>query len=200
MRRIDRLGLEPLRQVADAGDLVFGEGRIAQLAVGEFHLLVEGEAELHDRGAGQLGLDDARVYRGAGIGDTDQAQHPDMAGFGVDLDLGAGAADHPERRRVRRLTGGVIGRHIIGHIAAGADDRAGLHAVFAAEQFGDRQIGAGRYAGLGGECVEFLPCILGGEPHRVSHVKHRARAEGAHVVGRHVSVRGDDPHRLRVEP
>ena len=34
------------------------------------------------------------------------------------------------------------------------------------------------------------------QPHRVAHVEQRARAERAHVVGRHVGVARHDPHAL----
>ena len=34
----------------------------------------------------------------------------------------------------------------------------------------------------------FVRAILGGEPHRIAHVEQRARAERAHVVGRHIGI------------
>ena len=42
--------------------------------------------------------------------------------------------------------------------------------------------------------LELVAGLLGGAPHRVAHVEQRARAERAHVVGRHVGVARHDPH------
>ena len=92
--------LDPIRHVPDARDLVFGEGWITQLPLGEIHAFEQREAELHDGCAGQLRLDDAWVDRCASIGDIDQAQDADPSGLGIDLDFSAGAADHPVRRRI----------------------------------------------------------------------------------------------------
>ncbi len=44
--------------------------------------------------------------------------------------------------------------------------------------------------------LDLVARLLGGEPHGVAHVEQRARAERAHVVGRHVGVARHDPHRL----
>ena len=49
--------------------------------------------KLHERRAGELGLDDLRIERAAAIGGVVQLQHANVAGLGVDLDL---------RRRRRR--------------------------------------------------------------------------------------------------
>jgi hypothetical protein len=87
-----------------------------------------------DRRAGQLRLEDARIHRRARIGNGDEAQYANQPGLGIDLDLGRAAANHPERRRVRGLAGGVVRRGIARQIAAAANDRAGLHPVFAPEQ------------------------------------------------------------------
>ncbi len=89
-------------------------------------------------------------------------------------------------------SGGRIRRNV----AAGADDGAGLHAVFAAEQFGDRQVGARRHTGLGGKRVELRARVFGREPHGMAHMKQRARAERAHVVGRHIGIGRHDTYRL----
>ena len=40
------------RDIVDAGDFVVGERGIGDLAAVEFHLLVQGEADLHDGSAG----------------------------------------------------------------------------------------------------------------------------------------------------
>ena len=57
---VHRLVHHARRQVEEAGDLVLGERGVAQLALGvELHLLRQREAELHDRRAGELRLDDA---------------------------------------------------------------------------------------------------------------------------------------------
>ena len=105
------------------------------------------------------------------------------------------AGHHPERRRV----GGhavAIGRNVIGLVGAGADDVAGLHAVFLAEQVGERNIAAFRLADLARERGDLGLGFLGGKPHRVAHVEQRARAERAHVVGRHVGVARHDADAL----
>ena len=85
-------------------DLVVGERGVGDLAAVDVHLLEHGEAEMHQRRAGNLRLDDLRIDRACRsrrtlieLGDLD------VAGLGVDLDLGAGAGDHPERRDVRAL-------------------------------------------------------------------------------------------------
>ena len=140
----------------------------------------------------------ARIDRRADIGDVDELRHPHCAGLGVDLDLGAGAADHPEGRRVGGEAGFVIGRGIARDEAADADDVAGLHAVFAAEELGDRAdccLAAGR-ARLRAPRV-LSRASSAARSHRVAHVKGRARAERRHVVGRDIGVGMDDPDRLR---
>ena len=43
------------------------------------------------------------------VGDVDEPRHAHLPCLGIDLDLGAGAADHPERRRILRLAGVVSG-------------------------------------------------------------------------------------------
>jgi len=78
-------------------NLIVGEGGVGHLAGIELHLLLHGKAELHHRRAGELGLDDARVDRPTDVSDIDQFGHPHVAGLGIDFDLGAGGADHPER-------------------------------------------------------------------------------------------------------
>ena len=113
----------------------------------------------------------------------------DASGLGVDLDLGAGAADHPIRRDVGRQAGRHGRATRSRHEAAGADDVAGLHAVFAAEQISrDRQRCCLPARRLGGERRELRARVLGRQAHRMTHVEGRARAERPHVVGRHVGV------------
>ena len=58
------------------------------------------EAELHQRGAGQLRLDDLRIDRRADVGDVDQPRDAHVPGLGVDLDLDAGAG-RPSRTASR---------------------------------------------------------------------------------------------------
>ena len=193
--RFHRLVLHDTRNVDDARDLVVGERGVGDLAAVELDLLLHGEAVLHRRGARQLRLDDARIHRPADVGDVDHLGHLDVAGLGVDLELDAGAADHPERRRVGRQPVGVR-RHIVRDVAAGADDVAGLHLVFLHEQLGDRHVRAFRHADLARQRGELGLGVLGREPHRVAHVIERARAERRHVVGRHVGVGMHDLHRL----
>ena len=67
-----------------------------------------------------------------------------FAGHGVDLNLGPRRADAPERSRHDGLAGLRIGLLIIRNKTSGADDIAGLHAVFAPQHLCGRQIAAGR--------------------------------------------------------
>ena len=103
----------------------------------------------------------------------------------------------PRRRRRATIQNGVdvgrepgrrIGRHVVRLVDAGADDVAGLHAVFLLEQLGERDVAALRLADLARQRLDLVARLLGREPHRVAHVEQRARAERAHVVGRHVGV------------
>ena len=118
-----------------------------------------------------------------------------MAGFGIDLDLDAAAGDHPERRRVRGQAR-AIRRDIIRLVGAGADDIAGLHAIFLPEQIGERGIAAFRLAQFGPQRRDLGARLLGGEPHGVAHVEQRARTERAHVIGRDIGIARHDAHRL----
>ena len=106
----------------------------------EQHFLEQREAELHDRRAGELCLDDLRVDRRADVGDVDQPRYPHPARLGIHLDLRAAAADHPERRRV---VGEAVrvGRLVARNIASRADNVPCLHPVFLLEDFRDRGIG-----------------------------------------------------------
>ena len=95
-------------QVVNAGDLVVGERRVRDLAGVEMHLLEHREAELHQRGAGNLRLDDPRIDRLAAVDDVDELDDPHVAGLGVDLDLGAG------RRRSSRTASTFGVRPVVG--------------------------------------------------------------------------------------
>ncbi len=181
----------------DAGDLIVGERSIGHLAAVEVHLLEQREAELHQRGAGNLRLHDLRIDRIAAVDHVDQSHDAQLAGLGVHLDLGAGAGGHPEWRRVGRLAGLRIGRHIVRLVGAGADDVARLHAVFLADQLGERNIAAVRLADFARHGGDLGFRLFGGEPHRVPHVEQRARAERAHVVGRHITVARHHADRFR---
>ena len=120
-----------------------------------------------------------------------------MAGLGVDLDLGAGGGAHPERRDLVGEPGRRIGRHVIRLVGAGADDVAGLHAEFLLEQVGQRNVASLRLADLARHRFDLLARLLRRQPHRVTHVKERARAERAHVVWRDVGVARHDAHAFR---
>ena len=88
-----------------AGDFVVRQRRVGDLAGLEFHLLEQRVADVHDGCAGELRLGDARIDQRAAIGDRDQLGNPHAAGLAVDLDLDAGAADHPIRRDIGGMAG-----------------------------------------------------------------------------------------------
>ena len=111
-----------------------------------------------------------------------------MPGLGIDLDLAACGGAHPERRRVGGEPGRRIGRHVVRLVDAGAHDVAGLHAVFLAEQLGQRSVAALGLAHCARQRLDLVARLLGRELDRVTHVEQRARAQRAHVVGRHIGV------------
>ena len=121
------------------------------------------------------------------------------AGLGIDLDLDARAADHPERRDIVGHAGLRVRRFVGRHKSRRADHIAGLHAVALLENLGRRIIGAFGQAGLGGKRSQLAARVLGGEPHRIAHVEGRARAERAHVIRRHVGVGMHDADVLGVD-
>jgi hypothetical protein len=54
LARCNALARQKLGHVADTWNFVVGKGWVAELSVGEHHLLAQREAQLHNRGAGQL--------------------------------------------------------------------------------------------------------------------------------------------------
>ena len=98
----------------------------------------------------------------------------DFPGLGIDLDLGAGASHHPERRRIGGLPGVVIGRGVARDIAADTDDVARLHAVFFAEHLGERHVAALGQSQLRRQRRDLGTRILSGALHRMAHMIGRA--------------------------
>ena len=89
-----------------------------------------------------------------------------------------------------------VRRDVVRLVDAGTDDIARLHAVFLPEQIGERSVATFRLAQLAPQRRDLGARFFGREPHRVTHVKQRARAERAHIVGRHVGIARHDPYRL----
>ncbi len=160
------------------------------------HFLEQREAELHQRRTRDLRLHDLRVYWLAAINNVDETQDPHLPGLGIDFHLAAGGGAHPEWGGIGCEPGGGIRRHVVRLVDAGADNVAGLHPVFLLEQLGERDIAALGLSDVVGQCLDLGTRILGREPHRMAHVEQRARAQRAHVVGRHIGVARDHPHVL----
>ena len=183
---VDGFVFHSRRNIANTRDLVIGERRVGALAGVEIHALEQREAQLHHRRTGNLRLDNRRIHRPTDIDQVDQARDLELAGFGIDFDFGASGADHPERRRIVGLARGVrrgVGRDI----AADADDVAGLHAVFLAEDVGDRCGFCGQ-ADVLGQLHQLVARIFGSQLHRMAHVVGRTRTQRRHVVGRDVGI------------
>ena len=77
----------------EARNLVVGKRGIGHLSAIEMDLLEQRKAKLHDRAAGNLRLDDLRIDGRAASTTLDQLCDLHVAGFGVDFNLGAGAAE-----------------------------------------------------------------------------------------------------------
>ena len=87
-------------------------------------------AQSHHRGAVLLALAHQRVERAAGIAARHQAQHLDLAGFGIDFNFNRAPADFPKRalRFERRMVvelGFVVA--VAGEFEAGAAERTHHH-------------------------------------------------------------------------
>jgi hypothetical protein len=111
------------------GNLVVGERSVGHLTGVEVHLLEQGEAELHQRRAGNLRLDDSRVHRPPQS--TTLMRRCDLTWpVSVSTSTSAPAAAHIQNGvGIGREPGRRIGRHVVRLVDAGADDIAGLHAV-----------------------------------------------------------------------
>src|SRR5262245_15560030 len=118
-----------------------------------------------------------------------------MAGLGVDLELDAATGDHPERRSI----GGEalrIRRYVVWPVGAGADNVAGLHAVFLAKELWERGVAALGFTELPAQRGNLGVSVLCGEVHGVAHMEQRARAESAHVIGCDICIARHNADRL----
>src|ERR1700722_5020572 len=128
------------RNIVDAGDLVIGERGVGDLTRVKLHVLEHRKAKLHDRGAGQLRFHDVGVEGPSHVGGIDKLGQLHMTGFGINLDLDASTANHPERRDVVGHAGNGIGRFVGWDEAADPHHVAGLHAVFLLENLASLKI------------------------------------------------------------
>ena len=94
--------------------------------------------------AAELALHDAGIDRAAHVASAHQFGHADAPGFGIDFDLGAHAAHHPEGRDVGRLTGFQVRFLVRRRERAHADDVARLHGKPGKHDLAQRHARAGR--------------------------------------------------------
>ncbi len=130
---VDRLVDHHLWHVEEPRNFVIGERGIRHLSGVEMHLLEHRETELHERRPGNLRFDDPRIDGRAAIDDVDQLENAHVPRLGVNFDLHASAADHPERGDVCRLAGFVLRGRVVGLVSAGTNDVASQHAIFLLE-------------------------------------------------------------------
>ena len=98
MGHFDEFTADFIRKIEHTRDFVIRKAGIHDLAFIEDHLLKNSEAELHGPGANKLALHDIGIDGRARVADIHEFHDTNASGFRIDLDFGASASEHPERR------------------------------------------------------------------------------------------------------